>query len=262
MIHVGIGGWTFAPWRGPFYPKGLPHAQELAHASRHVTSIEINGTFYRTQKPETFRNWAAETPDGFVFSVKGPGYISNRKDLTEGGPHIARFFESGPTEIKEKLGPILWQLAPTKKFVKDEIAGFLELLPRSYDGRPIRHALEVRHDSFKTPEFIALMRQAKVPVAYAHSDKYAEIADLTGDFVYARLQRSSEAHETGYPAEELDAWAKRAKAWEAGGEPDDLPRIDASAAPGQPRDCFVYFISGAKERNPAAAMALIERLRN
>ena len=136
MIHVGIGGWTFEPWRGPFYPKGLPHAQELAHASRHVTSIEINGTFYRTQKPQTFRSWAAETPDGFMFSVKGPGYISNRKDLTEGGAHIARFFESGPTEMKEKLGPILWQLAPTKKFVKDEIAGFLELLPRSYDGRP------------------------------------------------------------------------------------------------------------------------------
>jgi uncharacterized protein YecE (DUF72 family) len=263
MIYIGIGGWTFAPWRGPFYPKGLPHAQELAHASRHVTSIEINGTFYRTQTPQSFRKWAEETPDGFVFSVKGPGAVSNRKDLTEAGPSIARFFESGPTEMKEKLGPILWQLAPTKKFVKDEIAGFLELLPRTHDGRPIRHALEARHASFKTPEFIALMRQAKVPIVYAHSDKYTEIADVTGDFIYARLQRSSAANETAYSAEELAAWAKRAKAWESGGEPDDLPRIAESAkASAKPRDCFVYFISGAKERNPAAAMALIERLKS
>jgi uncharacterized protein YecE (DUF72 family) len=263
MIYVGIGGWTFAPWRGPFYPKGLPHAQELAHASRHVTSIEINGTFYRTQTPETFRKWAQETPDGFIFAVKGPGAVSNRKDLSEAGQSIARFFESGPTGMGDKLGPILWQLAPTKKFAKDEIAGFLELLPRSYEGRPVRHALEARHDSFKTPEFIDVMRRAKVPVVYAHSDKYTEIADVTGDFVYARLQRSSEAHETGYSAEELEVWAKRAKDWAGGNEPAELPRVAESAnASVQPRDCFVYFISGAKERNPAAAMALIERLKS
>jgi uncharacterized protein YecE (DUF72 family) len=264
MIRVGIGGWTFAPWRGPFYPKGLPHAQELAHASRHVTSIEINGTFYRTQTPQSFRKWAEDTPDGFVFSVKGPGAVSNRKDLAESGPSIARFFESGPTGMGDKLGPILWQLAPTKKFAKDEIAGFLELLPRTYDGRTIRHALEVRHDSFKTPEFIAVMRRANVPVVYAHSDKYTEIADITGDFVYARLQRSSEAHETGYSAGELDAWAKRAKAWAGGGDPDDLPRFreNPKASGSKQRDCFLYFIAGAKERNPAAAMALIERLRS
>jgi uncharacterized protein YecE (DUF72 family) len=261
MIRVGIGGWTYEPWRGPFYPKGLPHAQELAHASRHVTSIEINGTFYRTQKPETFRKWAEATPEGFVFAVKGPGAVSNRKDLAESGPSIARFFESGVTEMGDKLGPILWQLAPTKKFAADEIAGFLELLPRTHDGRAIRHTLEARHASFKTPEFIELMRRAKVPVVYAHSDKYAEIADVTGDFVYARLQRSSAAHETGYAPEELDAWAKRFKAWESGGEPGDLPRVaESEPASAKPRDCFVYFIASAKERNPAAAMALIERL--
>jgi uncharacterized protein YecE (DUF72 family) len=261
MIRVGVGGWNFAPWRGSFYPKGLPHAKELAHASRQLTSIEINGTFYRTQKPETFRAWAAETPENFVFAVKGPGYISNRKDLTEGGPHIARFFESGPTEMGDRLGPILWQLAPTKKFEKDEIAGFLELLPRTYDGRPIRHVLEVRHESFKTPDFVATMRRAKVPVVYAHSDKYAEIADLTGDFVYARLQRSSAAHETGYAPAELEAWTKRFKAWAEGREPEDLARVYSEPAPaGKRRDCFVYFIAGAKERNPAAAMAFIERL--
>jgi uncharacterized protein YecE (DUF72 family) len=261
MIRVGIGGWTFEPWRGPFYPKGLPKTQELAHASRHVTSIEINGTFYRTQKPETFRSWAAETPEDFVFAVKGPGAVSNRKDLAESGPSIARFFESGATEMKHKLGPILWQLAPTKKFVKAEVAGFLELLPRTYDGQRIRYALEVRHDSFKTPEFIALMRQANVPVVYAHADKYTEIADLTGDFVYARLQRSSEAHDRGYSDADLDGWAKRARIWEGGGDPEDLPRIDRSSGGAKTRDVFVYFISGAKERNPGAAMALIERLK-
>lgn len=261
MIRVGIGGWSFAPWRGAFYPKGLPQARELAHASRQLGSIEINGTFYRTQKPEVFRSWAAEAPDGFVFAVKGPGYVSNRKDLTESAPNIARFFDSGPTEMADKLGPILWQLAPTKKFVADEIAGFLELLPREHAGRPIRHALEVRHDSFTTPEFIALMRQAQVPVVYAHSDKYPEIADVTGDFVYARLQRSRAEEETGYAPAELDVWAERFGKWAEGGEPDDLPRVARESATAKPRDCFVYFIAGAKERNPAAAMALIERLK-
>jgi uncharacterized protein YecE (DUF72 family) len=262
MIYVGVGGWTFAPWRGSFYPKGLPQGQELAFASRHLTSIEINGTFYRTQKPETFRKWAGEAPDGFVFALKGPGYATNRKELRESGASIARFVESGIAELGQKLGPILWQLAATKKFDEAEIAGFLELLPRSIGDVPLRHVLEVRHDSFKTPAFIALMRRANVPVVYAHSDKYPEIADVTGDFIYARLQRSSAAHETGYAPEELEAWAKRAKAWESGGAPEDLPLIaDPPPAAGQARDCFVYVISGAKERNPAAAAALIERLR-
>jgi uncharacterized protein YecE (DUF72 family) len=260
MIRVGVGGWNFPPWRGTFYPKGLPQAQELKHASSRLTSIEINGTFYRTQTPATFRKWAAEVPDGFVFAVKGPSYISNRSDLTAGEASVARFFESGVTELGDKLGPILWQLSP-RKFDKDQIAGFLQLLPRIYDGRLIRHVLEVRHSSFRTPEFLELMRQANVPVVYAHSEKYVEIPDLTGEFVYARLQRSSEAHETGYPPDELDRWAKRFTTWGEGGEPDDLPRISAEPAPGaKPRDCFVYFISAAKERNPAAAMALIERL--
>ncbi len=259
MIHVGVGGWTYAPWRGSFYPKGLPQAQELGFASRHLTSIEVNGTFYRTQAPATFRKWASEAPDGFVFALKGPGYVTNRRELRESGPSIARFLESGITELGAKLGPILWQLAHTKRFVAEEFEGFLELLPRALSGTPIRHALEVRHDSFKTPEFVALMRRFDWPVVYAHSDKYPEIADLTGDFVYARLQRSSADHEAGYAPDELDAWARRAKTWDDGGEPDDLPGI-AGPAPARPRDCFLYFISGAKERNPAAAMALIERL--
>src|SRR5215216_5762305 len=205
MIYVGVGGWTFAPWRGSFYPKALPQAQELAFASRHLTSIEVNGTFYRTQTPATFRKWAGETPAGFVFALKGPGYVTNRSELRASGPGVTRFLESGITELGAKLGPILWQLAPTKKFDEAELAGFLELLPRELGGAPIRHALEVRHDSFKTPACVALMRRFNWPVVYAHSDKYTEIADITGNFVYARLQRSSADHETGYAPDALDA---------------------------------------------------------
>jgi uncharacterized protein YecE (DUF72 family) len=259
-IRIGVGGWIFPPWRGTFYPPGLPHARELAHASRQLTSIEINATFYRTQKPDTFRAWAAQTPDGFVFSVKGPGYVANRKDLRETGPGLARFLESGVTELGDRLGPILWQLAATKTFDPDEIAGFLDLLPRTHAGRPLRHVLEPRHESFRSPDFVALMRRANVAVVCADSEKYPEIADVTGDFVYARLQRSSAAHPAGYAAADLDAWAKRIRTWAAGGDPPDLPHAAPPLPKGKPRACFVYFIAGAKERNPAAATALMERV--
>src|ERR1041384_4746708 len=153
-IYVGIGGWTFEPWRGVFYPKGLPHAKELSYASERLTSIEINGTFYRTQTPATFRKWASEVPDGFVFSVKGPRYATNRSVLKEAGDSIKRFLDSGVTEMGGKLGPLLWQFAPFKKFDPADFGGFLELLPEKFDGRPLRHVVEVRHDSFKTPAFM------------------------------------------------------------------------------------------------------------
>jgi uncharacterized protein YecE (DUF72 family) len=260
-IRAGIGGWTFEPWRGTFYPPKLPHARELGFASRQLTSIEINGTFYRTQTPDSFRKWAAETPDGFVFSLKGPRYATNRSKLAEAGPSIERFFGSGVLELGAKLGPVLWQFAPTKKFDADDFAAFLALLPPTVDGRAIRHVVEVRHDSFLVPEFIALLRQHRVAVAFADSDKYPAIADVTADFVYARLQRTSEDNPTGYPSDALDAWARRFEAFAAGGQPDDLPFIapvEASAA--TKRDCFVYFISGAKVRAPAAAMAFLQRL--
>ena len=260
MIRVGIGGWVFAPWRGEFYPKGLPQAHELEHASRKLTSIEINGTFYRTQKPESFRKWAAETPDDFVFSVKGPQFATNRRVLAEAGESIERFFGSGVLELKSKLGPILWQMAPTKKFDPEDFEGFLALLPKELDGRAIRHVVEVRQASFLVPAFIDLLRKFSVAVVLVESGKHPLIADVTSDFIYARLQGTSEKENTGYPVKALDLWAKRAQTWAVGGAPDDLSPIGGKAPAKAKRDVFIYMISGAKVRAPAAAMALIERL--
>jgi uncharacterized protein YecE (DUF72 family) len=262
MIFVGIGGWTYEPWRGTFYPPGLPQARELSYACSQLTSIEINGTFYRTQKPDSFRKWADEAPEGFVFSLKGPRYATNRTRLSEAGESIARFFDSGVTELGAKLGPILWQFAPTKKFDEEDFAGFLAFLPEEVDGRLVRHVVEVRHDSFRTAAFIALLRRHRVPVVYADGD-FPAIADVTGDFVYARLQRSAAHQPAGYAPEALDQWVSRFEAWAAGGEPDDLPRVEPRLPSdrGRQRDCFVYFIAGAKVRAPAAAMAFLERLK-
>jgi uncharacterized protein YecE (DUF72 family) len=258
-MHIGIGGWTFEPWRGPFFPEGLRQADELSYAARHVTSIEVNGTFYRTQTPATFRKWAAEVPDGFIFSLKAPRFATNRRVLAEGGPSIEKFVTSGIDELGSKLGPILWQFAPTKRFDAEDFAAFLDLLPAEAGGLPLRHAIEVRHDSFRTPVFLDLLRQRNVACVYAHSEDYPEIADPTADFIYARLQRSVEGEDTGYGAKDLDKWAERARVWKRGGTPDDLPLLaDAPAATA--RACFIYFISGAKVRNPAAAQALIGRL--
>jgi uncharacterized protein YecE (DUF72 family) len=261
MIRVGIGGWVFAPWRGEFYPKGLPQARELEHASRKLTSIEINGTFYRTQKPDSFRKWAAETPDDFVFSLKGPQFATNRRVLAEAGESVERFFGSGVLELKSKLGPILWQMAPTKKFDPEDFAGFLALLPQQLDGRTIRHVVEVRHESFLVPAFIALLRKFSVAAVLVESAKHPLIADVTGDFVYARLQGTVEKEKTGYPPKALDLWAKRSQVWAEGGAPDDLATIAGEKPAKAKRDVFIYMISGAKVRAPAAAMALIERLK-
>jgi len=259
-IRVGIGGWTFEPWRGTFYPKGLAHARELEYASAHLTTIEINGTFYRTQTAATFAKWAKETPNGFVFAVKGPRYAVNRRVLAEAGDPIKWFFDSGVTELGDKLGPILWQFAPTKQFDAADFGKFLELLPRQLDGRKLRHVVEVRHSSFCVPQFVALLRQFDTPVVFADHHKYPAIADSIGDFVYARLQKGDEKLKTGYAPKALDAWAKRAQIWASGGEPKDLPRVDKRSAAKKPRDTFIYFIHEAKLRAPAAAMALIERL--
>lgn len=261
MIRVGIGGWVYAPWRGTFYPKGLPQVRELAHASRHLTSIEINGTFYSTQKPASFRRWAEETPDDFVFSLKGPRYATHRRALAEAASSIERFFASGVLELKHKLGPVLWQFAPTKAFDPDDFAAFLALLPKTLDGLAIRHAVEVRHASFVTADFVALLRKHAVAPVLVDSDKHPLIADVTSDFVYARLQRTSEKVKTGYPPAALDTWAKRAQAFAKGGVPDDLGTLAAAPRQKGKRDVFIYMISGAKVRAPAAAMALIERLR-
>lgn len=246
MIRVGVGGWTFAPWRGAFYPDGLPHKRELEFAASKLTSIEVNGTFYRGQTAKTFAGWAAAAPEGFVFSLKAPRFAVSRKVLAEGGESIAKFFTTGIEALGDKLGPILWQFADTKAFDRDDIAKFLDLLPETHGGRRLRHVLEPRHASFADPAFLDLMRARGAAIAWADSDEYPAIGDPetpTADFVYARLQRTQEHHAAGYAPDRLDHWAAAAKRWAAGG-----------------RDVFVYVISGAKVRNPAAAMALIERL--
>jgi uncharacterized protein YecE (DUF72 family) len=259
--YVGVGGWTYEPWRGVFYPEGLKHARELEYAGQKLTSIEVNGTFYSTQSPKTFAKWAAEVPDGFVFALKGPRYAVNRRVLAEAGDSIKRFLDSGITELKAKLGPLLWQFAPHKKFDPADFAAFLDLLPATFDGHKLRHVVEVRNDTFKVPEFIALARAHNVAICYAEHDTYTEIADITSDFVYARLQKGDEKLKAGYPPKALDAWADRVKVWVKGGEPADLPRVDKAHAPKKQRDAFIYFIHEAKLRAPAAAMALIERLK-
>lgn len=240
MIRAGIGGWTFEQWRGSFYPRGLPHSRELEYASRALTTIEINGTFYRTQTPETFRKWAGETPAGFVFSVKAPRYAVNKRVLSEAGPSIERFFESGVHELGDKLGPVLWQFAPTKKFDPDDFAAFLALLPKEFKGLRLRHALEVRHESFKSAQFIELAANARAAIVLADSYDYPYIAGKAAGFTYARLMKSRLEEEAGYSPEELAGWAERARGWSANG-----------------RDAFVYFIDGAKERAPAAAQAFL-----
>ena len=260
-IYAGIGGWTYEPWRGVFYPKGLPHARELAYAAERLTAIEINGTFYRTQSPATYRKWASEVPENFVFSLKGPRYAVNRRVLSEAGDSIKRFLNSGITELGPRLGPLLWQFTPFKKFDEADFGGFLELLPKTFDGHTLRHVVEVRHDSFKTPAFVVLLRKFSIPVVFAEHDKYPAIADIAGDFVYARLQKGDEKLKAGYPPKALDGWAARAKTWAQGGEPKDLARVDKTSVKKEPRDVFLYFIHAAKIRAPSAAMALIERLK-
>ena len=260
-VYIGIGGWTFEPWRGVFYPQGLAHAKELGYASERLTSIEVNGTFYRSQTPATFRKWASEVPQGFVFSLKGPRFATNRRVLKEAGDSIKRFLDSGVTELGDRLGPLLWQFAPTKKFDAADFGGFLELLPDQYNGRSIRHVVEVRHDSFSTPEFTSLLRQFKMPVVFTDHARYPNIADITGDFVYARLQRGQDTIVTAYPPKDIDAWAGRLQAWTKGGAPGDLPVIEPSAKPkAVPRDVFAYVIHEGKVRAPAGAIALIEKV--
>lgn len=263
QIYVGIGGWTFEPWRGSFYPKGLAHAKELAYAAERLTSIEVNGTFYRTQTPATFRKWASDVPEGFVFALKGPRFAVNRRVLKEAGDSIKRFLDSGITELGDRLGPLLWQFAPTKKFDAADFGGFLELLPQKSGGHALRHVIEVRHDSFRTPEFLALLRQFKLPVVFTDHARYPNIADVTGDFVYARLQRGKDDIATAYPPKEIDAWAKRLRLWAQGAALDDLPSVEAPPKQkAMAREVFAYVIHEGKVRAPAGAMALIAKLKD
>jgi uncharacterized protein YecE (DUF72 family) len=259
MIRAGIGGWSFEPWRKTFYPKDVSKAKELAYASRAVSSIEINSTYYSSQKPATFRKWAEETPDGFVFSVKASRFATNRRVLAEAKPSIERFLTSGITELGKKLGPILWQFAPTKKFETADFSDFLDALPARQDGIALRHAIEVRHESFCVREFVELARKYGAAIVFADSAKYPAIADATGEFVYARLQQAKAAVKTGYTPKEIKQWAGDAETWAEGGAPKRLKHY-GEAAPKKRRDVFVYMINGAKERAPAAAMELIKLL--
>lgn len=260
-IRAGMGGWTFKPWEGTFYPETLPKKQQLRFASAQVPTIEVNGTYYSGFKPETYAKWRDETPDGFVFSIKGNRFVTNRKVLAEAGESMGRFFGQGLEELGPKLGPIVWQFAPAKTFDPDDFEAYLKLLPAKAGGIALRHVLEVRNASFAVPEFVALARRHKVAICYAHHHDYPEFADVTADFVYARLQKGEDGVPTAYAPADLEAWMKRAKLWAAGSQPGDLPLADPDAKPPKlPRDVFVYIIHEGKLRAPQGAMALMERL--
>jgi uncharacterized protein YecE (DUF72 family) len=256
MIRAGIGGWNFEPWRGVFFPKGTAKAKELSYASRQVTTIEVNGTYYSTFKPNSFRKWHGETPDDFVFALKANRFATNRRVLAEAQPSITRFLESGVSELKTKLGPILWQFMATKKFDAGDFEAFLALLPKTIDGLALRHAVEPRHASFCVPAFVDLARKYGVAIVYADSPKYPAIADATADFVYCRLQDAQENVPTGYKPAALKKWAAAAKAWESGATPKDMTLLAKPPAK-RKRDVFIYMINGAKVRAPAAALAFL-----
>ncbi len=258
-IRVGIGGWNYAPWRGRFYPDGLPQKRELEFASRRLSTIEINGTYYGSQKPESFRRWYEETPEGFAFAVKGPRFTTNRRVLAEAGESVGRFLASGVLELQEKLGPINWQFPTTKAFDADDFGRFLDLLPAEADGRPLRHAVELRHDSFRCEEAVALARTRGIAIVVAADGGFPQIADPTAPFVYARIMGTVEGEPEGYPPAALDGWAARARRWAAGVGPEDLQTV-APPVETPPREVFLYVISGYKAANPAAALGLIERL--
>ncbi len=260
-IRAGMGGWTFEPWDTSFYPDKLSKAKQLQYASRQVPTIEVNGTYYSSFKEPTFVKWASESPEGFVFSLKGNRFVTNRRVLGEAGESMMRFLGSGVAALGEKLGPILWQFAPTKKFDADDFEAFLKLLPEKQDGVALRHAVEVRHPSFVVPEFVGLLCKYKVPVVYADHATYPAIADVTGDFVYARLQTGSDENPDCYTPQGLDSWAGRVKAWALGSEPSDLQHAaPAQVAEKKPRDVFVYFITEGKVRAPHGAMAFMKRV--
>ena len=243
-IRIGIGGWTYEPWRGVFYPDDLVQKRELEYASRKLGTIEINGTYYGSQKPESFAKWHDETPDDFVFSLKASRFATNRKRLSDGKESIERFIGSGITELKAKLGVINWQFMPTKAFDAEDFEGFLALLPKEFGGLKLRHAVEVRHESFHLPAFLAMARAHNVAVVIAADSKYAHIPEITADFVYARIMGTSEGEAAGYAEDKLDAWAKQASDWSQDGR----------------RDVYLYVISGHKALNPAAAVAIAARL--
>src|SRR6202047_4155594 len=284
-VRVGISGWTYKPWRGNFYPSGLLQSDELSYASRQVETIEINGTFYSLQRPDAFARWYDEPPEGFVFAVKGPRFITHIRRLREVETPLANFFASGVLRLEEKLGPLLWQFPARLRFSAERLDQFFALLPRDTEaaaalaehrsdwlsdrawaktarGRELRHAIEIRHQSFLDPAFVALLRRHRVALVFADSVTWPYAEDLTADFVYLRLHGSEELYASGYSEEALDHWAARIKLWAQGTEPNDARLIDSDTrpAPHSPRDVFAYFDNDAKFRAPVDARSLRARL--
>ena len=283
-IRTGISGWRYAPWRSVFYPAGLPQRRELEHASRRLTSIEINGSFYALQKPESYQSWAAQTPDDFVFSVKGPRFVTHMKKLADVRVPVANFFASGVLALGPKLGPVLWQLPPNLGFHPDRLAAFFDLLPRSTAAaaqlatehderlddrawtttdvdRPLRHVLEVRHPSFEVPEFVTLLREHGIGMVVADAaGRWPVIEDVTADLVYVRLHGETELYASGYDDDALDRWAAKVRAWADGGDPPGARTLAGPAQPAEARDVFVYFDNDIKVRAPYDSMALAARL--
>jgi len=258
-IRVGIGGWTYVPWRETFYPRGLVQRRELEYASRQLSAIEINGTYYGAQKPATYARWRDETPRGFVFTAKAPKRITQSRALDRTGAQVEDFV-GGIAELDDRLAALVWQFDAGTRIDRDAFAAFLELLPRRVAGRPLRHVLDVRDRDFVDADFLALARHHRMATVFTDSDQHPSFADVTADFVYARLMRARAGIATGYPPEELQAWAARARTWASGDIPADLPVIGTSARKARKRDVFVFFIAAAKERNPAAASALLRLL--
>ena len=283
-IRIGISGWRYKGWRGVFYPKGMPQRREMEYAASKFRSVEINGTFYSLQRPESFAAWAEATPDDFVFAIKGPRYITHMRRLRDVETPLANFFASGFFRLGRKIGPILWQLPPNFRFDARRLEDFFKLLPRDmqkaarlarrHDHRldkradvrarvevPLRHALEIRHESFRVPDFIHLLRKHNVALVCADTVEWPRLMDLTSDFVYCRLHGSEVLYASGYGKKDIAAWARRVTAWAAGMEPDDAEQvIDKPAQKLSSRDVYVYFDNDAKVRAPFDAGALIARV--
>lgn len=261
VVRIGISGWTYAPWRGVFYPEGLAQRKELSFAASRFSSIEVNGTFYGSQKPSSFERWRDETPDDFVFAIKGPRYITHIKRLREVGPPLERFLATGLLKLGPKLGPVLWQFPPNLAFDAERFGAFFEILPREGPDGPLRHAVEIRHDSFRSADFIGLLREHRIALVCADTVEWPRLMDLTSDFVYCRLHGSEQLYVSGYDDLALDRWAARVRAWSAGEDPQDAERVLPPAESREAgRDVFVYFDNDVKVRAPADARALAERL--
>jgi uncharacterized protein YecE (DUF72 family) len=284
QIRIGISGWRYEPWRGEFYPPKLPQRQELEYASSKLTSIEINGTFYSMQKPTSFQNWYSSTPANFIFSVKGPRYITHIQRLRDVETPLANFLASGVLTFREKLGPFLWQFPPNFKFEPEKMETFLKLLPHNTgaakylasnhdkwmskraafedvdDHYKLRHAIEIRNKSFAIPEFLELLRKYDVAIVCADTVEWPKITDLTSDFVYCRLHGSEELYASGYDEKSLDQWAEWVQIWALGGEPSTEKILKKNPPKAKTRDVFVYFDNDTKVRAPFDAQSLIKRV--